>query len=171
MTKAAPLDPFAVFGIEHRLDLDPRTLEKRYLQLSRECHPDLHRASGAADCAAVLARSAEINDSWRVLSDRWERARVLLEVRAPGVIAAEKRLDPEFLASALDLAEQVATSADAAVETLRTELAAGAEAAFDRVRSAVAAGDFVAAARRLHESKYVRKALADLDARTTAVHR
>ncbi len=167
MVKAPSLDPFAVFGIEHRLDLDDRALGKRYLQLSRECHPDLHRSSGAADCAAVLARAAEINDSWRVLQDRWARAQALIELRAPGALDAHKQLDPEFLATALELAEEVAFATPAAMPPLRSRLAAAVDAAFATVRDALAAGDLPAAARALHQSKYARKALADLDARGT----
>ena len=52
MKNAPVLDPFAVFGVEHRLDLDERALEKRYLQLSRDLHPDRNRAAeiGRASC-------------------------------------------------------------------------------------------------------------------------
>jgi len=165
MNRDGALDPFTVFGIEHRLDLDERTLERRYLQLSRDCHPDLNRGVGAADCAAVLARAAEINDSWRVLKDRWERARVLIELGAPGVLDDHKQLDPEFLGAALERAEAVANAEPAAWPLLRRQLRADADAAWQGVRDAAAAGDFATAARRLHESKYVRKALADLEAR------
>ncbi|MGE3173232.1 MAG: Fe-S protein assembly co-chaperone HscB [Planctomycetota bacterium] len=165
MSKPPALDPFTVFGIEHRLDLDDRALERRYLQLSRECHPDLHRAERTADCAAVLARAAEINDSWRVLKDRWERARALIELQAPGALDAQKQLDPEFLAEALELAEEVAMAAPDALEALRARLRARADAAFAALRQATVDGDLQQAARRLHESKYVRKALADLQAR------
>lgn len=165
MSKAPALDPFAVFGIEHHLELDDRALEKRYLQLSRDCHPDRHRTTGAADCAAVLARAAEINDSWRLLKDRWERARALVDVEAPGALEEHKRLDPEFLVGALELAEEVAGVTPGEAPALRQRLVREADAAFARVRDAAAARDFATAARALHESKYVRKALADLDAR------
>lgn len=157
------LDPFTVLGVEHRLDLDVRALERRYMQMSRECHPDLHRAAGAADCAAVLARSAEINDAWRTLSDRWERARALIDLRAPGALDENRALDPEFLATALELAEEVAFSAGADLGNLRQRLIASCDDVFAEIVRACAEGDHVAAARRLHESRYVRKALNDLE--------
>jgi Fe-S protein assembly co-chaperone HscB len=169
MNRDGAPDPFTVFGIEHRLDLDERALERRYLQLSRDCHPDRNRGGGAADCAAVLARAAEINDSWRVLKDRWERARVLIELRAPGVLDDQKQLDPEFLAGALERAEMVANAESAELPALRQQLRADADAAWHGVRDAATAGDFATAARRLHESKYVRKAMADLEARAEAI--
>jgi molecular chaperone HscB len=165
MISSTGLDPFTVFGVEHRLDLDERALERRYLQLSRDCHPDLHRAQGAADCAAVLARAAEINDSWRVLKDRWERARSLLDLRAPGRLGDERALDPEFLATALDLAEEVAFADETTLPSLRARLNSACDEVYSHVLRACAAGDFAMAARKLHESKYVRKALKDLSDR------
>lgn len=164
MTQAKALDPFTVFGVDHTLDLDERALEKKYLRLSRDCHPDLHRAA-SGDCIAVLQRAAEINDAWRVLRDPWERARALLELRSPGVLDREKHLDPAFLAEALELAEEVATADDADVPALRARIENELAADFERVREELAAGDTAGAARRFHGAKYHRKALLDLDAR------
>src|SRR5262249_25970856 len=156
VTKTPALDPFAVFGVEHRLDLDERALEQRYLQLSRELHPDRHRAAAVADCAAVLVRAAEGNDAWRTLKDRWERARVLLELRAPAVLAQQKQLDADFLLDAMELAEEVALAEPAAVPALRRKLATAVDRAWAAVQRAFAAGDYQQAARALHESKYSR---------------
>ena len=166
MTIAPPPDPFAVFGVEHTLDLDARTLERRYLELSRGCHPDLHRAADTDDCLAVLQRSAEINDAWRVLRDPWERARALLELRSPGVLDREKKLDPAFLAQALELAEEVAFVDAAQAPALRARLEHELAADLRAVRDALAAADVGLAARRFHAAKYHRKALLDLDSKT-----
>lgn len=163
MILSSGLDPFTVFGVERRLDLDEKALERRYLHLSRECHPDLHRSKGAGDCAAVLARSAEVNDCWRVLKDRWLRAQALIDLAAPQAMLQQRRLDPEFLAKALELAEEVADSAPADRPSLKRRLLAELDGEFASLVAAASQGDFEAAARRLHESKYLRKALADLD--------
>ncbi len=166
MTQAPALDPFAVFGLPRSLDLDEKALEQRYLRLSRECHPDLHRARDTADCIAVLQRSAEINDAWKVLRDPWQRARALVELLSPGVLDRTKKLDPTFLADALELAEQVAMANGDAVPPLRTRIAAALDADFAVVRSELHRGAVEAAARRLHASHYHRKALQDLDAKS-----
>ncbi|MBL8747981.1 MAG: Fe-S protein assembly co-chaperone HscB [Planctomycetes bacterium] len=166
MSQASALDPFAVFGLARSLDLDDKTLEQRYLRLSRECHPDLHRAKDTADCIAVLQRSAEINDAWKVLRDPWQRARALVELLSPGALDRTKRLDPAFLADALELAEEVAMANGDAVPPLRTRIAAALEADFAAVRAELQHGAVDAAARRLHASHYHRKALQDLDAKS-----
>ncbi len=166
MTKAPPLDPFAVFGLEHKLDHDDRALEQRYLQLSRELHPDRNRAVGAADCAAVLSRAAEVNDAWRVLQDRWERARALLELHAPGAMEQHKHLDPDFLLDAMDLAENVSLCEPKDVAALQARIETQADAVFSALKAALAAHDSATAAQCLHQSKYLRKALADLETRS-----
>lgn len=166
MTQIPALDPFAVFGLPRSLDLDEKALEQRYLRLSRECHPDLHRAKDTADCIAVLQRSAEINDAWKVLRDPWQRARALVELLNPGVLDRTKRLDPTFLADALELAEEVAMANGGAVPPLRSRIAAALDADFAAVRNELHRGAVDAAARRLHASHYHRKALQDLDAKS-----
>ena len=159
-------DPFTVFGVAKSLDLDARALERRYLELSRECHPDLNRAANTADCVAVLQRSAEINDAWKVLRDPWQRARALLEARAPGVLDRNKRLDAAFLAEALELAEEVAFARDNAVAPLQDRLEQALEADWQQLRTSIEVGDLDAAAQTLHASHYHRKALADLQAKS-----
>lgn len=163
MTNPSAPDPFTVFGVSRTLDLDARTLERRYLVLSRECHPDLLRSQETGDCLAVLQRSAEINDAWKVLRDPWQRARALLEAASPGVLDRNKKLDPAFLGQALELAEEVAFASGDAIPKLRARLTATVDADLAALRQEVERGDLDAAARRFHASHYHKKALQDLD--------
>ena len=156
-------DPFTVFGLPRPLDLDERALETRYLRLSRDCHPDLHRATETGDCIAVLQRSAEINDAWKVLREPWQRARALLEAERPGVLDRNKKLDPAFLGEALELAEQVAAARGPTIEPLRERLLAALAADWQQLRALLQRADFDAAARVVHASHYHKKALQDLD--------
>ena len=159
-------DAFAVFGVPRALDLDANDLELRYLQLSRECHPDHHRSEDVGESVAVLQRAAEVNDAWNVLKDRWKRARALLEAEAPGVLEANKKLDPMFLADALELAEEVAFADGDRAAALTEQLRAAVDEDFDALQRAVADQDYAAAARRVHQSHYHQKALADLEAKS-----
>ncbi|GAB4156082.1 MAG: Fe-S protein assembly co-chaperone HscB [Planctomycetota bacterium] len=158
-------NPFAIFGLTPRLDLDEAQLERTYLQLSKDCHPDRVRGASRADCVAVLQRAASINDAFAVLRDRWARARAFLELAEPGVLDRTKALDPAFLMDALEQAEQVANAEDSALPDLKERIAKAVDASFQSVVDAVRAGDVEAAAVRFHEAHYHRKALADLDAR------
>jgi molecular chaperone HscB len=156
-------DPFTVFGVPQSLELDGRTLERRYLELSRECHPDHNRAANAADCAAVLQRSAEINDAWRLLRDPWQRARALLQTRDATALDRTKKLSPTFLGEALELAEEVAFARPEQIQALRQRLEARLADAWRVLQQAFADHDHDLAARTLHECHYHQKALADLD--------
>jgi len=159
-------DAFAVFGIERTLDLDEQELEMHYLKLSRDCHPDHNRAETTDDCAAVLQRSAEINDAWKILRDPWRRARALLEAESPGALERNKQLDPMFLMEALELAEEVAHADSEQKPALTSKLEAAIDADFAALRQDVLDGDFDAAAKRVHQSHYHQKALHDLEAKS-----
>ncbi|MFY9344194.1 MAG: Fe-S protein assembly co-chaperone HscB [Planctomycetota bacterium] len=166
MSPVTARDPFTVFGVPRSLDLDDRQLEQRYLALSRECHPDRFRAQETVDCVAVLARAAEVNDAWRILRDPWQRAKALLEAQRPGVLNRNKKLDPGFLAAALELAEEVAFAKPDAIPALRARLQQALAGDFAALRHHVAGGDLDAAAKQFHASHYHQKALADLDAKS-----
>ena len=166
MIHVPPRDPFTVFGLPRSLDLDERTVEARYLRLSRECHPDLHQGKATTDCIAVLQRSAEVNDAWKVLRDPWQRAKALLELLSPGALERNKKLDPAFLAEALELAEEVAFASGARIAPLRARLQDALAADFEALRADLVNREFDAAARRFHASHYHKKALADLDAKS-----
>jgi molecular chaperone HscB len=163
VTHVPSRDPFTVFGLPRSMTLDAKALEQRYLQLSRECHPDRLRSQEVGDCLAVLQRSAEVNDAWQVLRDPWRRAKALLDVNAPGALERNKKLDPAFLAEALELAEEVAFVASHAIAPLRTRLQQVLADDLAKVTAELAAGAWDAAARRFHASHYHRKALQDLD--------
>ena len=156
-------DPFTVFGLPRTLDVDAKALESRYLRLSRECHPDLHRSADTGDCVAVLQRSAEINDAWKILRDPWQRARALMELLSPGVLERNKKLDPAFLGEALELAEEVAFADEETTAALRPRLQTAIGDDWNALRKALDSGDFAGAAVCFHASHYHRKALQDLD--------
>ncbi|HLU38476.1 MAG TPA: Fe-S protein assembly co-chaperone HscB [Planctomycetota bacterium] len=157
------MDPFAVLGVPVDLDLDPALLEARYLAASRACHPDHHAGADPDARIALLDRAAAVNNAYRVLRDRWRRAEAIVELRAPGALERHKQLPPDFLAEALDLAEEVAAARGGPdTAALRARVQAMVDADWNALRDAVAAGDFAAAATTLHKSRYHRKALQDL---------
>jgi molecular chaperone HscB len=160
-------DPFAVLGVPRRIDLDERELEQRYLALSRDAHPDHHQQAAADAQAEALRRSAAINDAYRLLRDRWRRAETLVELTAPGAMARTKQLDPEFLGAAIELAEAVATATPGEKPALAARIEQELERRFAAVAQAFAEPQAETAARRLHEARYWRKALADLRGEAT----
>ena len=158
-------DPFLVLGVPVAMDLDEGDLERRYLALSRECHPDYHRGAGGDEQTAVLQRAAQLNDAYRILVDSWRRAEAILELSEPGVLERTKQLCPAFLMEALDVAEEVAVAPAATVAALQARLRGIVDRYLGDVARHLAERQWTKAATHLHESRYYRKALADLQAR------
>ena len=74
-----PADYFALFGIGKNLALDLDGLQRRFYQLSREWHPDVHARAGAGQREIAEQATAALNDAWRVLRDPLTRAEYLLK--------------------------------------------------------------------------------------------
>ncbi|MCA9542561.1 MAG: hypothetical protein KC620_26875, partial [Myxococcales bacterium] len=88
------------------------------------------------------------------------------EAESPGALGNNKRLDPGFLAEALELAEEEAFVRPEQRQALRERLTRTLLADFDALRTALEARDYDAAAVRYHEAHYHKKALADLEVRS-----
>jgi Fe-S protein assembly co-chaperone HscB len=161
-------NPFAVLGLPQQLDLDPGVLEQRYLKLSRECHPD-HLHGEGADCVAVLQRAAEVNDAYRALRDRFDRARILVDLLDESAMARNEKLDPDFLMTALDEAEAVASVRTPEERArLRASIGQELEHSFAAVVQALRSRSADAAATALHQARYHQKAMLDLRAQEDA---
>ena len=154
-------DPFETLGMKPAMVMSGQQLETNYLRLSRELHPDLNPGG---DQAVILARSAKLNDAYRVLRDPWRRARALIDMRDPQLFTMTKKLAPAFLMAAMELAEEI----DAVSEQRATELRAICRSSIneylEEITGLLEADDFANAAVKLHESRYYRKALEELEA-------
>jgi len=161
------VNPFEVLGLTPTMDLDVEKLETRYLELSRQTHPDYHRDSSTDEQLVVLGRAADLNDAYRELADPFERARVLIELGDPEVMARTQQLSGAFLMTAMELAEEVAESdSDAETGALRERIQEQLAGDLDALREYIAGADWQRAAVALHQSRYYRKALHDLEERT-----
>lgn len=159
------MDPFVLLGVPLTMDLDERELERRYLERSRESHPDYHRDASPEQQLAVLDDSARLNDAYRTLRDPWTRAEAILRLRDPNVLERTKQLCPIFLSEAMELAEEVATAAEDRRDQLLARVRAGVDGYLAKIREEIMRGNWERAATLLHEARYHRKALADLEAR------
>ena len=157
------MDPFAVLGLEPRMDLLDADLEKVYLRLSRETHPDAHPGASAKEQVAILSRSADINDAYKKLRDPWQRARAILELRVPGIMEQTKDLQPTFLMEAMEQAEEVAKAGEDDKPGLARRLDRAIAESLAQISVDIENDRNEAAAVLLHESRYHRKARADLD--------
>lgn len=155
-------NPFEIFGLSPAMQLCPVELESRYLQLSKQHHPDRAGNGAGSDQLAVLTKAAAVNDAYKMLRNIWSRAKTLIDLHDSNLMEARKSLDPVFLMEAMEEAEAVAHADPTAAGKLRLELEAKVNHCLETLQHALDAGDFERAATLLHQSKYHRKALADL---------
>ena len=75
-----PVDYFAFFGLPPKLNLDVRTLERDFYELSRKLHPDLYARRGGQEQQWSLEQSSLLNDAYRTLRDPIKRTQYLLKL-------------------------------------------------------------------------------------------
>lgn len=71
---------FEVFGVERKLGIDTAQLQRRFYELSREHHPDVHQGAPADEQARVLEASARVNAAYRALRDPIARVEYLVRL-------------------------------------------------------------------------------------------
>lgn len=96
-------DPFTTLGLPARYDLEPRAIERAYLERAARLHPDL--VGGDEDAAARAA--AELNRAKRTLEHHERRAIALLEKLGGPSAAQDRSLPDGFLIEMLERREQI----------------------------------------------------------------
>lgn len=92
------------FGMDHRLAVDLKELEKRFYTLSRRLHPDVYFRRPAVERQYSLDATAILNDGYRTLRDPVARAEYLL--REEGFDIGEQKgnhVPPELLEEVFEL--------------------------------------------------------------------
>lgn len=133
----AALDHFGLFGLARGYDLDAAELERRFIALSREIHPDFMGSKSAGEQALAVGLSADVNQAHRVLKDPVLRAEYLLELAGGDSAAKDKSLPEGFLADILMMREEVeealAANDAAALDEHRRRASREREQACERV--------------------------------------
>lgn len=98
---------FELFGIPVSLKVDPTWLRRRYYELSRQYHPDMHTLAGEAEQADMLEKSALVNQAFNVLSNEQELLQYVLELK--GVLSEGDKypLPQLFLMEMMDINEKL----------------------------------------------------------------
>src|SRR5713101_3950935 len=92
------------FGLEHRLDLDLRDLEKRFYALSRQYHPDRFTLKSREEQQYALDATAILNDAYRTLRDPLARTEYLLKENGFDIgEQGSKNVPPELLEEVFEL--------------------------------------------------------------------
>jgi molecular chaperone HscB len=98
---------FELFGIPVSLQIDPAWLRRRYYELSRQYHPDMHTQAGAAAQAEMLEKAALVNQAFKVLGNEHDLLQYVLELK--GLLAEGDKypLPQLFLMEMMDINEKL----------------------------------------------------------------
>ncbi|MBK9127900.1 MAG: Fe-S protein assembly co-chaperone HscB [Phycisphaerales bacterium] len=160
---------FEILGVEPTFALDADNLRQRYLQLSREVHPDRQRPD---DLSLSLRSSAQLNEAYRVLSDPLLRAEYLLELCGGASSQQDKAVPQNVLTETLMLRDEIEearqTGDAAALEAVRARVQATHDAVLARIvgMASELPGDDALRARlrvELNSIRYYQRALSQFE--------
>jgi molecular chaperone HscB len=102
------VDYFEFLGLRRAIAIDDSELQRRYIELSRQHHPDFHARSDEATRQTSLDLSSTLNQAYRTLRDRFARARYLIDLELPDLDDAEKKkIPPTLLMEVMEMQEKV----------------------------------------------------------------
>jgi molecular chaperone HscB len=100
-------DHFQVFGLPRRLVIDLDALQRRYYELHRLVHPDLHQTGPQAARQASLRNTAAVNLAYRTLRDPVDRGEYWLALLGEGLGTNNNRVPPALAALVFEVQEQL----------------------------------------------------------------
>jgi molecular chaperone HscB len=111
-------DHFEVLGLTRAYHVDAADLERRYLALQKETHPDRFAKALPRERMEAVVRNTELNDAYKVLKNDIKRAEYILklegvdigEEKPQSTTGATKQLvvDPKLLMEIMELREALA---------------------------------------------------------------
>lgn len=102
-----PVNHFDRLGLPIRFETDPAELERAYLALGRELHPDYHQQGATAEQYASMELTSRLNDAYATLRHPFRRADYLLGLLGGPSAAEAKEMAPAFLEEMLELRMEI----------------------------------------------------------------
>ena len=97
---------FTLFKLEPRFDIDLTILEKNYLSLATQTHPDKFVATSAFEQKQAMMMATTVNEAYSILKSPLNRAAYLLSLQGINADAAEHtQFAPEFLMQQMEWRE------------------------------------------------------------------
>lgn len=105
---------FTLFGLPQSFALSEADLQKRYIDLQRQHHPDRAVGKSAEERAKAIELSMRVNDAYDTLKSPLTRAEYLLELQGIFVNTEDDSIkpSPELLMETIELREQLSEIED-----------------------------------------------------------
>ena len=98
---------FELFEIPVQLKVDKQTVYKKYIELSKQNHPDYFATKNEAEQSRALEISASLNKAWKIFQHPDETIKYVLQLK--GLLEEEEKyqLPPDFLMEMMEVNEQL----------------------------------------------------------------
>jgi molecular chaperone HscB len=96
---------FEVFGLPKLLNIDLKTLERKFHELSRKSHPDYFTTAAAVERQEALQLTATLNDAYRTLRHPVQRVEYLVNLE--GLKPDGSKVPKSFLMEVFEINEQI----------------------------------------------------------------
>lgn len=149
---------FQKFSLSAQFDINLEELERKYLELQSQFHPD---KSNSTD----LGESIAINEAYQILSDEFSRACYLLLLAGIDLKHDEKAVKPNIstLTEVLELQERITEITDEkAAKQLKQNLTSQVGQLIQQAMKCLEVNQTELAAQILVKAKYLKKSLEDL---------
>lgn len=103
------IDHFKRLGFPRHLNIDQKSLEKRFHEQSRQFHPDFFQGRSDEEMAISLENSASLNAAHRTLADPIRRVEYLISLEEGAVKEIPAKAPPDLLEEILELQESLET--------------------------------------------------------------
>jgi len=103
-TDKAP-NHFELFGLQPQYNLNPKTVENKFYELTRLFHPDKYQTKGFEHLKAATHWSAVLNKAFHILKDDDERAFYLFELAQFKPVDSKNSLPPTLAEDYFSLTE------------------------------------------------------------------
>ena len=153
---------FTLFQLEPAFDIDAENLEQTYRALAARFHPDKFASASAFEQKQAVMMSSTINDAYRTLKNRIDRAAYLLKTLGIDADAPEHTsFAPDFLMQQMEwretLMEARAESDLKTLENLNDEIRAEQEKLFCDLKQSFARQDYDTAAQQVRQGRFLDK--------------
>jgi len=98
---------FELFELPVSFHVDEARLKTKFLQLSRDHHPDRFTLESEERQEEALEQSTEINEGYKVLKDFDKRLQYILQSKGALVGEGQDKLPQDFLMDMMDINEEI----------------------------------------------------------------
>jgi molecular chaperone HscB len=115
---------FELFGVPVQFAVDAAELDRRYLELQREVHPDRFATSPAAERRVSMQLATRVNEAYQTLKSPLRRAVYILQLRGVDPkFETDTAMPAEFLMEQMSWRERIEADSEEPEALLRVQAA------------------------------------------------